>query len=428
MAGVDRGLPEIVRSIGKGDSRIVKIRDSLAAGVSAYTLVNNFYTGLKNKAETLNFGVYLEDDDDLFDHVQEWLLSLVPQRRQRQLRAFTHNRTEFDDTFDDAPRKAWRVYVENVSTRPFTITVDGHDVQVTYEEPESTVASSGGSVNVGARAKLHFIAKSAAGRDAVIKAMSNIANAYTLEHSSVSAVYRATSWGNWQRFFGPPRKMETVILDGDLKADIIDDVRRFMRQETQYGNLGLPWHRGYMLHGPPGTGKTSLARGLAAELNLDLYYIPLSDLKKDADLTELLGRVTPKSILLLEDIDVVKAATKRNDEGEGLTLTGLLNALDGAVTPHGLITVMTTNRLKKIDSALIRPGRADRVIELGYLTDEQLKNLVYAVAGEHPVDFPSVEGHEMTAAEVIEVVKYRLDEDQTTIVKAVWDLVDTRCS
>lgn len=429
VARLDRGIAEVAKNIGKGDSRIVKVRDTLAAGVSAYSLITNLYNGLKNKADELHFGVYLEDDDDLFDHVQEWLITLVPQRRQRQLRAYTHQRSEIDDDFE-SPRKAWRVYIENVSSRPFNIVLDGHDIQVSYQEPEATASanSHSGTIQYTGRAKLHFIAKSAGGRDAVIKKLSEIAATFTKENENVAAVYRATSWGQWQRFYGPPRKMETVILDGDLKADIVDDLRRFLRHEQKYADLGLPWHRGYMLHGPPGTGKTSLARGLASELNLDLYYVPLSDLKKDGDLTELLGRVRPRSILLLEDIDVVRAATKRSDEGEGITLTGLLNALDGAVTPHGMVTVMTTNRLKKIDSALIRPGRADRVIELGYLTDDQLRKLVNVMAGNHTVHFPSIEDSKLTAAEILEVAKYRLDEHPSVIVKAVWELVNERCS
>jgi len=69
---------------------------------------------------------------------------------------------------------------------------------------------------------------------------------------------------------------------------------------------------------------------------------------------------------LLEDVDVFHSATERDDEGSGVTLSGLLNALDGIATPRGLLTVTTTNDPSALDVAVIRPGRVDLSEQFGY--------------------------------------------------------------
>jgi AAA+ superfamily predicted ATPase len=69
--------------------------------------------------------------------------------------------------------------------------------------------------------------------------------------------------------------------------------------------------------------------------------------------------IQPRSVLLLEDVDVYHAATDRDEEDGKVSVAAMLNALDGVWTPHGLITMMTTNNRDRLDAALVRAGRID---------------------------------------------------------------------
>jgi chaperone BCS1 len=113
-------------------------------------------------------------------------------------------------------------------------------------------------------------------------------------------------------------------------------------------------------------------------------------------------------MLLLEDVDILQAATTRQEEQGRTSLSGLLNALDGVSTPHGLITVLTTNDMTKLDPALIRPGRVDRIEEIGHLDDDGLADLFTLVFGATN-DRPTLAGMAITPAEVMEIFKRNLD-------------------
>jgi len=96
------------------------------------------------------------------------------------------------------------------------------------------------------------------------------------------------------------------------------------------------------------------------------------------------------------------------DKGEGITLSGLLNALDGVATPHGLITVMTTNHREVLDDALIRPGRVDLDEKIDYATANQAVDL-WRLAFGTEVYVESIGGL-ATAAQILEVCKRNLQD------------------
>jgi len=114
---------------------------------------------------------------------------------------------------------------------------------------------------------------------------------------------------------------------------------------------------------------------------MDIYFLPLADLSDDTTLMQLVSAATPGSMLLLEDVDVLRAARDRGadeksgDEKGRTSLSGLLNALDGVSSPHGLITVMTSNHKERLDPALVRPGRVDVTERIGLVTGDQVDRL-----------------------------------------------------
>jgi chaperone BCS1 len=130
------------------------------------------------------------------------------------------------------------------------------------------------------------------------------------------------------------------------------------------------------LHGNPGSGKTSYIQALAGHFNYDISILNLGDRGLTDDrLAHLLVNLPSRSILLLEDID---AAFRKRDESdpryiglESLTLSGILNALDGVGSAEERIVFMTTNYPERLDAALIRPGRVDMKVEVGDASDAQ---------------------------------------------------------
>jgi hypothetical protein len=178
------------------------------------------------------------------------------------------------------------------------------------------------------------------------------------------------------------RSVESVVLPEGQHERVSEDLETFLASEQAYIDMGLPYHRGYLFSGPPGTGKTSYATSLAALHHRNIFYLSLSNVLDDARLFQIVNDIPDNAILLVEDIDASGSPTREsaNAEGnklQGVTFAGLLNALDGVATPHGLITIITTNYPERLDPALTRSGRIDMSEQFSYLTGEQCLRLMH---------------------------------------------------
>jgi chaperone BCS1 len=193
-----------------------------------------------------------------------------------------------------------------------------------------------------------------------------------------------TPWGStdWKNFGEPKRKrpIDSVVLEQGLKERILDDVRGFISSRTWYLDRGIPYRRGYLLHGPPGTGKSSFIQALAGELDYDIAVLNVSERgMTDDKLNHLLSKVPPRTFVLLEDADAA-FINRRTVDAEGysgptVTFSGLLNALDGVASAEERIMFLTTNHVDRLDEALIRPGRVDLSVKLGHATQYQIEKL-----------------------------------------------------
>lgn len=183
------------------------------------------------------------------------------------------------------------------------------------------------------------------------------------------------------------RPLSTVIFSEKKKQHLIDDVKSFLDPETRlwYAKRTIPYRKGYLLYGPPGTGKSSFSLSVAGELDLDIYIISIPGVN-DLILKDLFIKLPEKCVVLLEDIDAVGAARLSNpdesmDEPQSLkksvSLSGLLNTLDGVASQEGRILIMTTNHIEKLDEALIRPGRVDEKAEFE-LADTNMSAQLFA--------------------------------------------------
>lgn len=206
-----------------------------------------------------------------------------------------------------------------------------------------------------------------------------------------------TAYGCW-RWNGARQKrpMSSIVLQPGVKDMLLADCKDFLTSEEWYAERGIPFRRGYLLHGVPGSGKTSLIHSLAGELGLDIYVVSLSSKGMgDNTLTTLMGNVPSRCILLLEDLDAAftrsvsrdekstgvptvstaEAAKAETTDGSTLSLSGLLNSLDGVAAAEGRLLFATTNHIERLDPALSRPGRMDVWINFTHATKWQAEGI-----------------------------------------------------
>ncbi len=162
------------------------------------------------------------------------------------------------------------------------------------------------------------------------------------------------------------RPLDTLIDDGDLLSGLRSDLDAFFADREWCAGMGIPYRRGYLLHGPPGNGNISLVEALAGAVGLNVCVPNLAtpDLSDDR-LTSLLSNLPRRALLLLEDIDAVFLGREPRTPSVKLSFNGLLNALDGVAAGEGRLTFMTTNDLNGLGRRADpprsrRPPRADR--------------------------------------------------------------------
>lgn len=233
------------------------------------------------------------------------------------------------------------------------------------------------------------------------------------------------------------RPFSTVVLDEAVKQKIIADMKDYLHPFTRrwYSNRGIPYRRGYLLHGPPGTGKSSLSFAIAGYFKLKIYIVSLnSGSMNEENLSSLFAELPKKCVVLLEDIDTAGLTHTRDDEEDGedededvapkspltkatktleaiakksgakeqagkISLSALLNVIDGVASQEGRILIMTTNHIEKLDEALIRPGRVDMTVHFDLASKDNMEQIFKGIYATLEGDYPEPKGSESGASD-----------------------------
>jgi predicted AAA+ superfamily ATPase len=190
------------------------------------------------------------------------------------------------------------------------------------------------------------------------------------------------------------KTFDGIFLNDGLKEKIQSDVNRFCESKDLYRGLGIKYKRTYLFYGPAGTGKSSLATAIANYTHRNILSINISKDMTDSTLIKLIANRPNKSIILFEDIDCLfedlsreQKKKKSDDNRIKITLSCILNILDGAYTPDDVIFILTTNHIEKLDPAIKRDGRTDMLLEITRPDADTRKMYIDYIKGKTGKDF-----------------------------------------
>ncbi|KAK6536200.1 hypothetical protein TWF281_000443 [Arthrobotrys megalospora] len=359
--------------------------------------------------------VTIDQSDQIYTHVMAWLAVNVSTRRLQARTARAGGYTEDQSRVTDYSTSAkdgkfhlieWQKFLKpdfepHIGEHVFYFR--GRRFWLTRSKDENAVPDphSGRQFTVDNNEYIR-IACWGLSADPIKEFLQESKGVYLNQECSKTRIFRPKdiSWNpKWQcAAIRATRPINTISLDESIKRSLLRDVNEFLNPKSPrwYTNRGIPYRRGYLLHGPPGTGKTSLSFALGGLFGLPIYCLSLVDTgMSEEKLLECFGALPSRCILLLEDIDTVEISRRRDgaagdrrgreDQKTQVTLSGLLNAIDGVASHEGRILIMTTNHPEILDPALVRKGRVDLEVPFGLATKEQIVNL-FTIMYSHDYD------------------------------------------
>ncbi|MDD4883406.1 AAA family ATPase [Sulfuricurvum sp.] len=191
---------------------------------------------------------------------------------------------------------------------------------------------------------------------------------------------------------------------GDVKEEL-EEIIDFLRNPKRYYSFGARMPRGVLLVGPPGVGKTMIAKAVAAEADVPFFYQSGASFvqiyvgmgaKRVSELFSAAKKNAP-AIIFIDEIDAVgkKRGGERNDEREG-TLNQLLTEMDGFEDTSGIVVIAATNNIDVMDSALLRAGRFDRRIFVELPTASEREAILQKYLRQIPSDLSISDVAKMT--------------------------------
>lgn len=191
------------------------------------------------------------------------------------------------------------------------------------------------------------------------------------------------------------KKVDIPLYLNNDKHSVCKKISTFLNNEELYIQRNIPYKEGFIFYGIPGCGKSYFIFQLASMFDLNIYYFNLNSFSNDNEFIKAVVKQNQPSIMLIEDIDChdntqdreINDNSKKNkseevkniiedkdkkDKKTGVSLSTILNVLDGMLSQEGQIIIITTNHMEKLDPALIRAGRFNFKLEFTYLTKDEI--------------------------------------------------------
>lgn len=227
---------------------------------------------------------------------------------------------------------------------------------------------------------------------------------------------------------------DNLYLSKEQDRELFELYNSFENDKKENEELGIPNKLCILLHGEPGTGKTTTIITTASHFGKDIFYISLKNISNN-DLKMMLDYINDKhtnqGIIIFEDFDamtsvVMNRGIEKNNSlidtideiNDNLTLDYFLNVLDGTLTREGSIIIMTTNHIEKIDPAIYRAGRVDKKVEMKKSDHYQISKIFkrFIKRDINPEILKNIKEYTYTPAEIIfklkEYVKRRNERDE----------------